>query len=346
MMPVETAEQRTMSTGRRGRYQRNEQLEQLLLEINDILGPAEDQLSERFPRPRFPILLVVGGPRSGSTLMMQWLAASGLFAYPSNLLSRFYRAPSIGARIQLLLTDPRYRFMEEFAGFGEDSDFKSDLGKTSGVLQPNDFWYFWRRFIPNSEPVYLDGAELAKVDGEGFLRELAAIEAVFNKPFAMKGMILEQNIPFLHALLGKVLFINIKRHPLFNIQSLLEARTKFFGDRRRWYSIKPRQYEELAELEPIEQVAGQVHYKNLAVEEGLELIPSSRQISIGYEEFCSSPADFFKSLGSKMARLGFRDAGEYGGPAGFESANKIRLSREECNRAAAAYRDFSGVSIL
>ena len=38
------------------------------------------------------VVLVVGGPRSGSTVMMQWLASSGVFAYPSNLLSRFYRA--------------------------------------------------------------------------------------------------------------------------------------------------------------------------------------------------------------------------------------------------------------
>jgi hypothetical protein len=335
-----------MSTGRRGRYRRNERLERLLTEINEILGPAEDQLSESFPRPRYPILLVVGGPRSGSTLMMQWLAASGRLAYPSNLLSRFYRAPSIGARIQLLLTEPRYSFMDELEGFGRAPDFSSDLGKTRGALQPNDFWYFWRRFIPNSEPVYLDGSELAKVDGEGFLRELAAIEAVFDKPFAMKGMILEQNIPFLHSLLDKVLFINIKRHPLFNIQSLLEARTRFFGDRRRWYSIRPRQYEELAGLDPVEQVAGQVYYKNRAIEEGLQLIPASRQIDIGYEEFCNSPLAFFEALGCKLARLGFREMGEYEGPERFECADTIRLSAGECERAAAAYHRFSGMSIL
>ena len=70
MMTQTTAPPPTMSTGRQAGYRRNEQLEQLLREINDNLGPAEDHISEQYARPRYPILLVVGGPRSGSTLMI------------------------------------------------------------------------------------------------------------------------------------------------------------------------------------------------------------------------------------------------------------------------------------
>ena len=46
----------------------------------------------------------MGNPRSGTTLFIQWLGISGYLAYPTNLLSRFYGVPCIGAKIQLMLT--------------------------------------------------------------------------------------------------------------------------------------------------------------------------------------------------------------------------------------------------
>ena len=75
-------------------------LEQLLAEINGLLGPVEEQIFNEYRMPRYPVLFVVGMPRCGSTLLMQWLAQTARFAYPTNLLSRFYAAPAIGARIQ------------------------------------------------------------------------------------------------------------------------------------------------------------------------------------------------------------------------------------------------------
>ena len=96
-------------------YQRNTGLESLLNEINSLLAPVEAGVRERFGKPRLPLILVVGAPRSGTTLVTQWLAAMGGFAYPSNLLSRFFQAPYIGALLQQMLTDPAYQFRDEFS---------------------------------------------------------------------------------------------------------------------------------------------------------------------------------------------------------------------------------------
>jgi len=152
-----------MNNGRLESYQRNKMLETLLTELNELLRPAQSRVVKCFKKPRYPVLFVSGGPRTGTTLMMQWLASTGLFAYPSNLLSRFYAAPHIGAKIQLMLTDPEYAFRDETNEFTQKISFKSDLGKTSGVLSPNEFWYFWRRFIPMTSPRYLDKAEQKKI---------------------------------------------------------------------------------------------------------------------------------------------------------------------------------------
>ena len=208
---------------RQKEFQRNENLESLLKEINGLIGPVEDRILQNFSMPEYPVVLIVGCGRSGSTLIMQWLANTGQFGYPTNLLSRFYQAPYLGARIQQLLTDPRFNFRDEFQDFNNTFSYDSDLGKTQGILAPNEFWYFWRRFFHYGDIQYLDQRSLEGVDRARFAAELASLEAAFEKPFAMKGMIINWNIPFVSNILDKVLFVYIKRHPILNVQSMLNS---------------------------------------------------------------------------------------------------------------------------
>jgi hypothetical protein len=73
---------------------------------------------------------------------------------------------------------------------------------------------------------------------------------------------------------------------IYNAQSLLQAREKFFSNINEWYSFKPPEYKKLRNTNPIEQVVGQVYYTNMAVEEGLKNLPSDRFITLQYETFC------------------------------------------------------------
>lgn len=128
-------------------FKRNENLERFLKEINDDLWNTEQKLLQK-SYENYPILFIVGPIRSGSTLVLQWLANTRQFSYPTNILSRFYQSPIIGAKIQRLLTDEKYNFRNEILDFHSKIDFNSENGKTKGALSPNEFWYFWRRFLP------------------------------------------------------------------------------------------------------------------------------------------------------------------------------------------------------
>jgi len=56
---------------------------------------------QRFQQsPDLMVQCEVGALRSGTTLFMQWLANTGVFSYPTNILSQFFGAPVIGAKIQ------------------------------------------------------------------------------------------------------------------------------------------------------------------------------------------------------------------------------------------------------
>lgn len=329
-----------MSNLRKEEFQRNTHLEDLLAEINNLLSPVEEELAQQYHMPRYPVAFVVGVPRCGSTLMMQWLAKTGCFAYPTNLLSRFYAAPAVGARIQKLLTDPMYNFRDEILDFSQPIDFQSNLGKTRGALAPNEFWYFWRRFIPNNEPRWLNETEEQQVRNKAFAAALASLEAAFDKPLAMKAIILQLNIPLLSSMLEKALFIYIRRDPLYNAQSLLESRVKYYGNRQDWYSIKPREYERLRQLDPLWQVAGQVVFTSRAIQLGLQQINPDRYLQVDYASFCAKPEQVFHAIQEKLAQQGHPTSWQYTGPATFDNLDHLRITQEERDQIALAVQTF------
>ncbi|MGA1868188.1 MAG: sulfotransferase [bacterium] len=322
--------------------QRNIRLEELLKEINNLLGPIQKNINTGYSSPKYPIVFIVGAPRSGTTILLQWLAKTGQFSYPTNILSRFYASPYIGAKIQLLLTDPEYNFYNEIMDFNHDISFESNLGKTHGALSPNEFWYFWRRFIPNTEPRYLNMEEINSINGNAFARELASIESVFNKPLALKGIIMQYNISTLSSFFKKAFFLYIKREPFYNMQSLLEARIKYYGNRDAWYSVKPREYDKLKNMNCFEQVAGQVYYTNCSIENEISQIEKNRSLAINYEEFCSNPTGIYNYIVNKLASQACEIDPTYTGPPQLNNTNHNRLSEEDTKLIIRGYERITG----
>lgn len=327
-------------------HQRNQSLEGLLEELNSLLSDAERRVEKDFESPEWPVVFIVGPPRSGTTLLLQWLAQTGIFGYPTNLISRFYGAPYIGAKIQRLLTDPKFDFNDEFQDLRQSIDFNSTLGKTQGLLAPNEFWYFWRRFIPNEEPRHLSAEEVEQIDKSGFPSSLAALEAAVEKPFAMKGLILQYNLVELASMLqNQVVFIHTHRHPFYNTQSLLKARESYFGTKDKWYSVKPEEYEQLKDLGPTEQVAGQIYFTNQAITRQLKQLPEACSVKWPYESFCGNPSDYFLKLISRLQKHGFEVDRDYRGPEEFESTNEVKVSKQEETQILDAWNRFSGDKI-
>lgn len=307
-----------MSDDRTIPFRRNELLEMLLTELNRELQPSENQLLEKYMSITglpYPVILVLGPLRSGTTLFMQWLANTGLAAYPTNLLSRFYQAPIIGAKIQLMLADSRYNFRDELGKVIQKASYTSENGKTKGMLAPNEFWYFWRRFLSDpSRDVWTNDELRQSMDVRRMIAELSGIMEVFEKPFAAKAMLFNYNISFLDSIFDNVLFVQLKRDPVANVASVLEARKRQFGSADTWYSFKIPEYDELIKHDPVTQVAGQVHYINHAVSEGLLNVTDNRKLVVDYEKFCADPSKVFASL---RERIGAKET-SYNGPESFK----------------------------
>lgn len=320
-------------------FRRQAQQEVMLQELNALLGRAEQEaFGGDALAPAKPLVFIVGAPRSGTTLMLQWLAASGQFAYPTNLLSRFFGAPYIGARIQQLLTDQNIDYRDELVELHAASqlDWHSEVGKTRGVLQPHEFFYFWRRFFPIDQAQKLTVEQLASSDPAGFAAGWGLIERAFQKPIAAKGILLQYDIARLAEWLPRSLFIHMRRDPFFNIQSLLQAREQVFGTRDVWFSVRPPEYEWLRHHDAYTQVAGQILFTNRSIEAELVELELHRGIPVAYESFCRDPGVVWCQLRDAFAQLGF-SLDEYDGLEAFESTNVVSLSDAESGLIRRAY---------
>src|SRR5690554_4423241 len=154
-------------------FKRDASLEIALTDLNTTIQSIESPINT--DEAQSPIILIMGCPRSGSTLLLQWLASSGLFSYPSNLIARFYKNPYLGIRAQqaLLDFDPLNQLDFKETKF----DFSSSLGKTKGALGPSEYWYYWRTFFKFDNDVQiLSKNQLGGVDGEAFINQLLAFE--------------------------------------------------------------------------------------------------------------------------------------------------------------------------
>lgn len=282
-------------------FRKDTNLEKVLEELNNEF---KDSFSNELKCTNRPIILIMGCPRSGSTLLLQYLSQLGVFSYPTNLIARFYKNPYVGIKIQQALYD--FDPLNQLDFKVKEEKFSSTLGKTYGVEAPSEFWYFWRQYFnfSKSKNNYLNSDQLSKINTNEFITKLSAFENLISRPLVMKGMMLNWNIPFLHSIYDKFIFINLKRDIIPNAQSLLKARKKYFDNINEWYSFKPEEYNFLKNKKPGEQVVGQVYYTQKAVEEGLKNIPNKNIINISYKEFCENPFSLVKSIQNSFEQFG------------------------------------------
>lgn len=286
---------------RNEKFRPNDKLDKLIAQLRELLVPVQQQVNDRAGTPRYPVIGIAGCPRSGTTFMTQLLAATGAVAYPSNLLSRFAYAPHVGALIQQMLLNPEYDLGDEFSDLRSFGDFSSDIGKTRGALGINEFFHFWRKFMPVHDPGHLADAELEQVDVAAMRKELASIQDVYGKPFMSKVMMLQYNLAYFARALPELKIIHVHRDPLYLMQSVSQARIKYYGNNRIWWSVKPKEYSFLKDADPATQVAGQVLYTDRAITQQLCDLPEDRWISVSYESVCENPREFLAELAERFS---------------------------------------------
>jgi hypothetical protein len=285
-------------------FKKNTKLEDYLVRLGGALAPAEQVIlanKVQVDSPH-PTVIKIGSPRVGGTLLTQWAASGNAFFNPTNFLSRFYQTPVIGTLINQMLADQNLDYCNEFSDIKRDVEFASEIGKTSGLLAPHEFWYFWRNFLHLPDVPSSDEAFLTHSNFTSFAKSLKGMQAIAKRSLFLKGHLINFYLESFFSKVPDVFFFYLKRNIRDTARSLYKARIAWTGSEENWFSHKPRQFDLLKQLDPVKQVVGQVYFIEKEIQSKLSFLDKFCFIT-SYDELCQSPAETYRDLVTRISSV-------------------------------------------
>jgi hypothetical protein len=265
---------------------------------NALLARRNERLVERFYSERWPVVLVVGAPRSGTTLLSQLMARHLALAWVDQATARYWSAPVEGLRRALARgsLDPAQVSLRSWLGTGE------------GSASPHEFGWFWQWFGEFPDADELDPAEVARVRWDALRRQLLAMCGLAGQPLLLKSITyVDYQIAALARALPGVRFVHIRRDPRFAVRSILEARRARYGSESCWWSLRPRDWRDWLALDPVVQVCRQVTHATRAIDAALAGPARGLGISLDYEQLVAEPGAALRALAA-FVPVELRDA--------------------------------------
>lgn len=266
----------------------------LLMPVDKLWARKERERYARYSRPQKPLLIFVGPPRGGTTLLAQAAIAASEGAYFNNLTAIFPRSPiEANARIgrRLKLPTVNYTFY---------------YGKTTSMNGFNDGLHIWDRWLGDDRR-----AVPQKLEANGAVdmkRFFAAFEDLYAKPAICKINRLDCCAHLVAEALPRAKFVCLQRAPVPLATSLYRARVDITGSLAIPYGTNFRRYAQGSPRDPIKDIASQVRFHHQAACRQRELVGPDRFKFVRYEDFCRNPRETMKSiltwgLGARPARL-------------------------------------------
>ncbi len=252
-----------------------------------LLSPLERRKYDSAPPSSLPQIFVCGGPRTGTTCAVQFLAQHFPFSYFTNLSSLFPRSPITAQKlvpgVMKLNRQPAHNF----------------YGRTTGFSGMNDALYVWDRWLgeDRQHPHFEINAETAEEMQQFF----AAWEAAFPRALLAKCNSLNSIAHLIADILENSYFICITREPRYMAQSLYQARLLINGTIAKPYGLVSPETSDLDD--PISSICKQILYHQNLANTQAERLGSERFFVTSYEELCSKPEVLLNHVGCKILGL-------------------------------------------
>ncbi len=258
-----------------------------ILKLDTYARLAEELLLLKEYESSAKQLFILGLPRSGTTLIYQYIAHRLNVAYFTNGVGNFPHAPSICTFVE-------HNLYSQYI-----SDFRSSYGKVVGHVAPREAGSFWLRFFDIDN--YARYSELSGKDRHSIRNTIAFVSNVFgDAPFVNKNVKHLLRIDALGHLFPESIFLVVERALVDVAISVLRGRYKNLKDPNHWWSVKPPDYEVIKALPIIEQIANQCVSLKTKMEKDFSEISPDRVIRIPYSDFCSSPERIVTKLGTVL----------------------------------------------
>lgn len=252
-----------------------------------VLGIRERRLWREVAGAQHPLIVVVGPPRSGTTVVYQTLVKTLPVSYFNNLTSVFPRSP---ITVNSMARRP-FR--------NEEVRFRSFYGRTARWWEPNDLLSLWERWLGGD--LRFPPAALSPNMAKEMLRFFGAWTSSFGSVVS-KSNALNVSAHLVAAALPQAHFICLSRHPVFLAQSLLIARRYISGTANLPYGVdSPTR---IREENPLKDVCSQVQFHRDVADSQRSLI-GSRFWMVDYESFCARPSLLVERVARQVLGLDF-----------------------------------------
>ena len=299
---------------------RRELLSKVMTPLDYMLQGREKRLLRRSSSESSkPVILILGGSRSGTTLLYQTLAYHLPVSYISNFIAVFRRSPIAAFRLF-------HRFIPR-----ANKNYQNYFGSVAGLGGPNDAFSIWNRWLgEDRNHVPSDISHQSKSEMKNFLNTWLAVS---KKPFLNKNNRNSLCAPMFASIFDNVFFIEIYRNPIFVAQSLVLSRRAVQGNAKIGWGLLSKNSSEDNDdpMAYIDDICEQVHQVNQILAKGREKIDPEKYIRVSYEDFCENPGDLIQIVGLKVLNLtiDFTDLAHLQ----FSTAsNQQRLNNEEFGR--------------
>ncbi len=225
--------------------------------------------------PSAPVF-ILGLPRSGTTLIYQYIVHRKHVAYFTNGVGKRVYSPCLISYLQRRRNEP-YR-----------SDFVSKYGRSDGPMAPREGGSLWLRFFDLD--AYQSFADLSPRVVSRLRVLVGCVEAIFDgAPFVNKNVKHLLRIDALAKIFPDSSFLLINRDIADVALSVLRGRVQYSGGAAEWFSAKPENYKELVDLDPVDQIVGQLVALDRRLRADLALLEPSRVHEVHYDDFCARP---------------------------------------------------------
>lgn len=296
--------------------------------IERLLAPAVPRLCRRGPG-EIPTVFIIGGPRSGSTLLYQSLAFAYRFAFINNAIARFPRSGPLMAR---LLGVARWK-----APLGRASNY----GATRGPAGPSEAGPFWDLVFPfdNHHTVEPEDWPLER---RQFARLcLGSLAQTYGAPFLCKNVWHSLRVRALNAAFPSAVFIVMQRDPILMAQSILVRQRQYERDGLAFWSIIPRGLPDRFKLPLAEQVAWQIVLTYEAIQAARDELGEQRFFTLPYEAFCREPEVWLEAVGRFLHRQNITVERRARIDEAFEASTRCDLPEREVAQIEAVFREAS-----
>lgn len=257
-------------------------LDMLLKMVHEPLTPPKTNI-------HLPLILIVGPPRAGTTLVYQYLAQSLDVTYPSNLNSLFPRS-IVHRRTHSRSTPLRLR---------------NYFGQTTRWNEPNDGFHIWNRWLGDDR--YRAKTELSEHDVRSIQQFFTAWTHDAKRPFINKNNRNCHCLSLLAETLPQARFVVVNRNPTAIVRSLIRARRTVQGDEKIGWGLLSQESHAAEPLGYVRDVCEQVVNVNRLLSEQCSEVDTGRQFHVGYEQFCRSPLALAEWLACEIPAVRIKD---------------------------------------